>query len=51
MTDENAAEFGKRFIVLPNSGYGEWESFMPGYNSKLSPAQKDSVILKNVKGY
>lgn len=51
LTDENAAEFGKRFIVLPNSGYGEWESFMPGYNSKLSPAQKDSVILKNVKGY
>ncbi len=51
LTDEHAVEFGKRFIVLPNSGYGEWESFMPGYNSKLSPAQKDSVILKNVKGY
>jgi len=51
LTDEYAAEFGKRFIVLPNSGYGDWESFMPGYNSKLSPAQKDSVILKNVKGY
>lgn len=51
LTDEHAAEFGKRFIVLPNSGYGDWESFMPGYNSKLSPAQKDSVILKNVKGY
>lgn len=51
LTDEHAVEFGKRFIVLPNSGYGEWESFIPGYNSKLSPAQKDSVILKNVKGY
>lgn len=51
LTDEHAAEFGKRFIVLPNSGYGDWESFMPGYNSKLSPAQRDSVILKNVKGY
>lgn len=51
LTDEHAAEFGKRFIVLPNSGYGDWESFMPGYNSKLSPEQKDSVILKNVKGY
>lgn len=51
LTDENAAEFGKRFIVLPNSGYGDWESYMPGYNSKLLPAQRDSVILKNVKGY
>lgn len=51
LTDEYSAEFGKRFIVLPNSGYGDWESAIPGYSSKLSPSQKDSVILKNVKGY
>ena len=49
--DNNAALFGKKFIMLPNSGYGDWESAMPGFNYKLTPAQKDSVILKNVIGY
>jgi len=47
--DENAAEFGKKFIMLPNSGYGDWESATPGYNYKMTPAQKDSVILKNLE--
>lgn len=49
--DVNAAEFGKKFIMLPNSGYGDWESATPGYNYKMTPAQKDSVILKNLEGY
>ena len=49
--DENAAEFGKKFIMLPNSGYGDWESATPGFNYKMTPAQKDSVILKNLEGY
>ncbi|MFC6269296.1 5'-nucleotidase, lipoprotein e(P4) family [Frigoriflavimonas asaccharolytica] len=49
--ENNADLFGKKFIMLPNSGYGDWESAMPGFNYKLTPAQKDSVILKNVVGY
>ena len=49
--DKNAENFGKKFIVLPNSGYGDWESAMPGFNYNLTPAQKDSLILKNVLGY
>lgn len=49
--DLNAEEFGKKFIMLPNSGYGDWESAMPGFNYNLTPSQKDSVILKNVMGY
>lgn len=49
--DDNAEKFGKNFIMLPNSGYGDWESATPGYNYKMTPAQKDSVILKNVIGY
>lgn len=51
ITYELSKEFGSKFIVLPNSGYGDWESAMPGYNSKLSPQKKDKVILQNVKGY
>lgn len=51
MVDKNAEEFGKRFIMVPNSAYGDWESALPGFNYKNTPAQKDSVILKNVIGY
>lgn len=51
ITYELAREFGSKFIVLPNSGYGDWESSLPGYNSKLSPEEKDKVILQSVKGY
>ncbi len=49
--DELAKEFGSKFIVLPNSGYGDWESNLPGYNSKLSAEEKDAVLLQSVKGY
>lgn len=49
--DELSSEFGKTFIVLPNSGYGDWEGAIPGYNYQFSPKEKDSIILKAVKGY
>ena len=51
LVDQNSAEFGKRFIVLPNSGYGDWESALQGYNNQLTPAEKDQVFLKNLRGY
>lgn len=51
IVDDMSKEFGKKFIMLPNSGYGDWESATPGFNYNLTPAQKDSVILKNVRGY
>lgn len=47
----NAAEFGKRFIVLPNSGYGDWEAALFDYNFKWKPAQKDSIYMSKVKGF
>ncbi|MDI3318492.1 5'-nucleotidase, lipoprotein e(P4) family [Pinibacter soli] len=47
----SAQEFGKRFIVLPNPSYGDWEGALYNYNYKLSPAQKDSVVRANVKGF
>src|SRR5690606_10574997 len=50
-TQEFAKEFGSKFIVLPNSGYGDWESALPGYNSKSSPEEKDKIFLQNVDGY
>ncbi len=43
-------EFGKRFIILPNAMYGDWESALYNYNYKLSEPQKDSIRKANLKG-
>lgn len=48
---ENQQEFGKRFIILPNPNYGDWESSLYQYNYKLKPAQKDSTFRANAKSY
>jgi len=40
-TDKLHDEWGKRFIVLPNAIYGEWESAIYDYNRKLTPLQKE----------
>lgn len=50
-TDELSDEFGKLFIVLPNSGYGDWESAVPGINMKGSPEEKDKAILNSLRAY
>ena len=46
-----AAEFGNRFIVLPNPVYGDWESSLYHFNNSLSAAQKDSVLRASFKSY
>jgi 5'-nucleotidase (lipoprotein e(P4) family) len=46
-----SAEFGNRFIVLPNPVYGDWESSLYHYNYSLTPAQKDSIIKSAIRGY
>jgi predicted secreted acid phosphatase len=38
--DRYKGEFGKRFIMLPNAMYGNWESAIYGYNFKLTEAEK-----------
>lgn len=43
------AEFGKRFIVLPNVGYGDWESAIFDYKYDLSQEQRDSIIYEAAK--
>lgn len=51
LVDQNSNQFGKLFIMLPNSGYGDWEPALPGYNYKLTPSEKDKVILNDLRGY
>jgi 5'-nucleotidase (lipoprotein e(P4) family) len=50
-TGQLATEFGRRFILLPNPVYGDWETSLYQYNGKLTIAQKDSIVRAAVKGY
>lgn len=50
-TDDQAVEFGKKFIVIPNAVYGDWETAVYKYSNTLTAAQKDSVIKSLLKGY
>lgn len=46
-----ANEFGKKFIILPNPAYGDWETSLYKYKYDLLPAQKDSIIKQALKSY
>ena len=48
---DNASAFGRKFIILPNSGYGDWESAIFDYDHNRTPARKDSIYLSKVSGY
>ena len=49
--ENNAAMFGSKFIVLPNAMYGDWEGALYGFNYRLTPEQKDSIIRKTLHQY
>jgi 5'-nucleotidase (lipoprotein e(P4) family) len=50
-TDSLKNEFGKKFIVLPNAMYGDWESALYNYNFKLTPQEKDVIRKKNLESF
>ncbi|RYG05198.1 MAG: 5'-nucleotidase, lipoprotein e(P4) family [Chitinophagaceae bacterium] len=47
----NAEKFGSRFIVLPNSMYGDWEAGYYKFNYNLSNSGKDSAVRATLKNY
>ena len=47
-TDRNRAQFGARFIVLPNPMYGHWEDAIYG-EGRLTAAEKAEKRLKTLK--
>ena len=49
-TNDLSAQFGNRFIVLPNPIYGDWENAIYQYKP-LTPVQKDSAVKSLLKGY
>ncbi|WP_035098615.1 5'-nucleotidase, lipoprotein e(P4) family [Anoxybacteroides tepidamans] len=44
-------EFGRKFIVLPNPMYGDWESAIYGYGLDKTPAEKDKVRKQALNAY
>jgi 5'-nucleotidase (lipoprotein e(P4) family) len=49
--ERNRDQFGSRFIMLPNPMYGNWETAIYGYGSKLSEAEKAEKRKSALKGY
>jgi len=35
LVDENAKEFGRKYIILPNPLYGDWEKYLPKVENRL----------------
>ena len=42
-TDKALGEWGRKFIVLPNASYGEWENAIYDYRHGLTPADKEKL--------
>ena len=49
--ERNRAQFGARFIVLPNVMYGDWESAVYGYDNGLNDEQKAARRKSQLKTY
>ena len=49
--DRYKDRFGKRFIILPNPMYGNWESAIYGYNFKVSEAEKAATRRNHLRAY
>ena len=50
-TDKTKNEWGRKFIVLPNATYGEWENAIYDYEQRLTPEKKEAKRREKLKGY
>ncbi len=50
-TDKVKEEWGKKFIVLPNPMYGDWESAWYNYRYDIKEGQKQTILLGLLKGF
>ena len=51
LTDSLKNEFGKRFIVLPNSMYGAWYDALFDYNYKLTDKEKKKMFYETLESF
>lgn len=49
--DKIKEQWGKRFIVIPNVVYGEWENAFYDYQRHLTTQQKNEMLMKKLIGY
>jgi len=49
--DNALADWGNKFIILPNSIYGEWENALYNYDRNLTNEQKNALLLQRLIGY
>lgn len=49
VTEMLRKQFGKRYIIIPNPTYGDFESALFKFDYKLTPAKKDSIIRSLIK--
>lgn len=49
--DKMQAQFGQRFIVLPNPMYGSWEKEVLKSDQKLNASEKENLRKKQLIGY
>jgi 5'-nucleotidase (lipoprotein e(P4) family) len=50
-TDKVKDEWGKKFIVLPNATYGEWENAVYDYDRKLNHKEREIKRKSKLTGY
>lgn len=46
LADSLYEDFGRKFIILPNPMYGEWENAIYGHNHKLPMTEKNRTMLE-----
>jgi 5'-nucleotidase (lipoprotein e(P4) family) len=51
VTDSLRFEFGRRFIVLPNAMYGDWEGALYNYNFAISDSAKMALRKEWLEGF
>ena len=51
LTDKMKEEFGKRFIVLPNAIYGEWEGAIYNYDYSKSEPEKSKARYNHLQDF
>lgn len=51
LVDQRRADFGTRFLLLPNPIYGDWDAALFGHRHELSPAAQDWLRLAQLRGF
>lgn len=51
LAEQYKYEFGRRFIILPNAMYGEWEGALYDYDYKIPEDEKAKKRFENLTGF